>query len=68
MTREVARRLLEDGTASMTPSTWHGRAVLRISVSNWRTSEADVEQALAAIGRVLTDVRAGLRPDRAGSS
>ena len=37
VTREVARRLLADGTAWMTPSTWHGRAVLRISVSNWRT-------------------------------
>lgn len=57
VTREVARRLLADGTAWMTPSTWHGRAVLRISVSNWRTTEADVSRTLEAVRRVLTEVR-----------
>jgi glutamate/tyrosine decarboxylase-like PLP-dependent enzyme len=57
VTREVARRLLDDGTAWMTPSTWRGQAVLRISVSNWRTTSDDVVQTLAAIRRVLADVR-----------
>jgi glutamate/tyrosine decarboxylase-like PLP-dependent enzyme len=56
VTREVARRLLAEGTAWMTPSTWHGRAVLRISVSNWRTSAEDVERTLAAVRRVLSEV------------
>jgi glutamate/tyrosine decarboxylase-like PLP-dependent enzyme len=59
VTREVARRLLAEGTAWMTPSTWHGRAVLRISVSNWRTTEADVDRSLAAVRRMLDEVRAG---------
>ena len=59
VTREVATRLLQDGTAWMTPSTWHGQAVLRISVSNWRTADDDVDRTLAAIRRVLADVRAG---------
>jgi len=58
-TREVATRLLRDGTAWMTPSTWHGQAVLRISVSNWRTTEEDVDRTLAALRRVLAEVRAG---------
>ena len=58
-TREVAARLLKDGTAWMTPSTWHGQAVLRISVSNWRTTDDDVDQTLAAVRRVLAEVRAG---------
>ena len=58
VTREVARRLLAEGTAWMTPSTWHGRAVLRISVSNWRTTEADVDRSLAAVRRVLAELRA----------
>ena len=49
----------EDGTAWMTPSTWHGQAVLRISVSNWRTTDEDVERTLAAVRRVLAEVRAG---------
>ena len=59
ITREVATRLLQDGTAWMTPSTWHGQAVLRISVSNWRTTDEDVDRTLAAVRRVLADVRAG---------
>jgi glutamate/tyrosine decarboxylase-like PLP-dependent enzyme len=58
VTREVARRLLREGTAWMTPSTWHGRAVLRISVSNWRTTETDVDRTLDAVRRVLAEVRA----------
>ena len=57
VTQEVARRLLAEGTAWMTPSTWRGRAVLRISVSNWRTSEADVDRTLEAVRRVLGEVR-----------
>jgi glutamate/tyrosine decarboxylase-like PLP-dependent enzyme len=57
VTREVARRLLAEGTAWMTPSTWRGRAVLRISVSNWRTSNEDVERTLEAVRRVLAEVR-----------
>ncbi len=60
VTREVARRLLADGTAWMTPSTWRGQAVLRISVSNWRTTPADVDRTLEAVARVLTDVRSEL--------
>ena len=56
---EWLRRLLKDGTAWMTPSTWHGQAVLRISVSNWRTTEEDVDRTLAAVRRVLAEVRAG---------
>lgn len=60
VTREVARRLLAEGTAWMTPSSWHGRAVLRISVSNWRTTEADVDRTLEAVRRVLGEVGANL--------
>ena len=58
VTREVARRLLSEGTAWMTPSTWHARAVLRISISNWRTTEEDVDRTLEAVRRVLAEVRA----------
>ncbi|MBA3529601.1 MAG: aspartate aminotransferase family protein, partial [Propionibacteriaceae bacterium] len=58
VTREVARQLLADGTAWMTPSQWHGVAVLRISVSNWRTTDEDVDRTLDAVRRVVTQVRA----------
>jgi glutamate/tyrosine decarboxylase-like PLP-dependent enzyme len=52
-TREVGRRLLADGTVWMSGSTWHGRAVLRISVSNWSTTEDDVARSLAAVRRAV---------------
>ncbi|SKB10092.1 pyridoxal phosphate-dependent decarboxylase family protein [Aeromicrobium choanae] len=48
-TRDVVRLMLEDGTAWTTGSVWHDRAVLRISVSNWSTTDADVERTLGAL-------------------
>jgi len=30
---------------------WQGRAAMRISVSNWRTTEADIDQSADAILR-----------------
>ena len=44
--------MLEDGTAWMTGSRWHDRAVLRISVSNWATDDDDVRRSLDALRRV----------------
>jgi hypothetical protein len=35
----------------MSGSRWRGRAVLRISVSNWSTDESDVERSVAAVRR-----------------
>jgi glutamate/tyrosine decarboxylase-like PLP-dependent enzyme len=48
-TAEVTRRLMADGTAWMTGSRWRGKAVLRISVSNWSTTADDVTRSLAAL-------------------
>ena len=48
-TQDVVRRVLADGTSWMSGSQWGGRAVLRISVSNWSTTESDVERSLAAL-------------------
>lgn len=55
-TQEVVERLLADGTTWMTGSTWHGQSVLRISVSNWSTTEADVARSLDAVRRVIADL------------
>ncbi len=57
-TREVGRRVLEDGTAVMTPSTWRGRAVLRCSLSNWSTTDEDVDRSVEALGRIAASVLA----------
>jgi glutamate/tyrosine decarboxylase-like PLP-dependent enzyme len=52
-TEEVVRRLLADGTAWMTGSRWHERSVLRISVSNWATTDNDVERSLDAVRKAV---------------
>jgi aromatic-L-amino-acid decarboxylase len=42
-----------EGTAFFSGTTYRGRRAMRISVCNWRTSEADVRRTIAAVGRVL---------------
>jgi glutamate/tyrosine decarboxylase-like PLP-dependent enzyme len=52
-TQQVVRRILADGTAWMSGSTWQGRSVLRISVSNWSTTDDDVERSLDAVRKAV---------------
>jgi glutamate/tyrosine decarboxylase-like PLP-dependent enzyme len=47
-TLEVLRRVQESGEAWMSGSVWDGRQAIRLSVSNWQTSDDDVDRALAA--------------------
>jgi glutamate/tyrosine decarboxylase-like PLP-dependent enzyme len=44
-----------DGTCWMGGTTWRDRRYMRISVSNWSTTEADVDRAVAAIRRLLPE-------------
>jgi aromatic-L-amino-acid decarboxylase len=37
----------------MSGTVWDGRAAIRISVSNWRTSDDDVERTIAAFERAV---------------
>jgi glutamate/tyrosine decarboxylase-like PLP-dependent enzyme len=55
----IARRVLDSGEAFFMGTAWRGRRAMRVSVLNWQTSEADVERAIAAIGRSLTAARSG---------
>jgi len=50
-TREVIGRVQADGTCWLGGSRWKGLEVMRISVSGWNTSEADVDRSVAAILR-----------------
>jgi hypothetical protein len=50
-TRAVTERLLADGTAWMSGSRWHGRDVLRVSVSNWSTDDSDIAESLDPVRR-----------------
>jgi glutamate/tyrosine decarboxylase-like PLP-dependent enzyme len=51
LTREVISRVQADGTCWLGGTTWHGKAAMRISVSNWSTTEGDVDASAAAILR-----------------
>jgi len=55
-TRAVAAALLEDGTTWMSGSRWHDRAIVRISVSNWSTTDDDVRRSLDALRRAAAAV------------
>ena len=50
-TREVIEAVQADGTAWMGGTTWKGKAAMRISVSNWSTTEADADRTVDAILR-----------------
>lgn len=50
-TRDVIARVQEDGTCWLGGTTWNGQAAMRISVSNWSTTEEDVERSAEAILR-----------------
>jgi len=55
-TRAVASALLADGTTWMSGSRWHDRAIVRISVSNWSTTDDDVRRSLDALRRAAPSV------------
>jgi glutamate/tyrosine decarboxylase-like PLP-dependent enzyme len=57
-TRRVIAAVQADGTCWLGGSTWHGLAVMRISVSNWSTTEADVDLSIEAILRCAREVAA----------
>ena len=56
-TRRVVAAVQEDGTCWCGATVWQGHTAMRISVSNWSTTDADVEKSLAAILRVARDTR-----------
>jgi glutamate/tyrosine decarboxylase-like PLP-dependent enzyme len=45
-----------DGTLWLGGTRWHGMRAMRISVSGWATTAADVDASIAAIRRVATSV------------
>jgi len=48
-TARVIADIQADGTCWCGSTVWQGRSAMRISVSSWATTEADVEMSLAAI-------------------
>jgi glutamate/tyrosine decarboxylase-like PLP-dependent enzyme len=58
---EITRRVIEgvqaDGTCWCGGTEWQGHTAMRISVSSWATTDADVERSLAAILRIADKER-----------
>ena len=48
-TDQVIERVQRSGECWMGATTWHGQRLMRISVSSWRTTEADVDRSVRAI-------------------
>jgi glutamate/tyrosine decarboxylase-like PLP-dependent enzyme len=57
VTREVIRRIQEGGTCWCGGTVWQGKTAMRISVSSWATTEADVDHSLEAIVRLARECR-----------
>ena len=54
----VLEAVRASGACVLTPTTWQGEPGVRISVSNWQTSEADIEVSVAAV-RAAVEARQG---------
>jgi aromatic-L-amino-acid decarboxylase len=50
-TARVVAAIQEDGTCWCGGTVWQGRDAMRISVSSWATTPADVDRSLLAIRR-----------------
>ena len=57
ITREVIAGVQADGTCWAGGAVWQGRQVMRISVSNWSTTEPDIDQSADAILRCHREAR-----------
>lgn len=55
-TLRVIEAIQRDGTCWCGSTVWQGRTAMRISVSSWATTEADVDASLAAIRRCMRQV------------
>jgi glutamate/tyrosine decarboxylase-like PLP-dependent enzyme len=51
--RAAVEAVQRDGTCWLGGTEWAGQAAMRISFSNWSTTDADVDRAAAAIARVV---------------
>ena len=57
-TQDALLAVQRSGEAWLSGTTWDGRPAVRVSVSNWQTSEADVERLVAAFRAAVVDAAA----------
>jgi glutamate/tyrosine decarboxylase-like PLP-dependent enzyme len=56
-TREIMRRVQEEGTCWCGGTVWQGKTAMRISVSSWATTEEDIDRSAAAVIQMAGEVR-----------
>lgn len=56
VTRAVVTGVQNEGTCWLSGTTWHGKAAMRISVSNWATTETDIARSAEAILNVFREL------------
>lgn len=54
-TRRVIAAAQRDGTAWFGGTVWQGHTAMRISVSGWATTDADVDQSIEALVRIASE-------------
>ena len=60
-TRRVIERVQAEGTCWASGTTWRGQGAMRISVSSWRTTAADIERSATAMLEAAAAVAGSLR-------
>ena len=53
VTRDVIARVQADGTCWLGGTKWHGMGAMRIAISNWSTTDADIDASAEAILRAV---------------
>eukprot|EP01040_Poterioochromonas_malhamensis_P006212 gene6211-6685_t len=53
-TEKVIEKISASGVAFFSPSTWDGRRVMRVSASNWRSNDKDVEKVANVIRSIVS--------------
>ena len=53
-TDEVIQKIVATGEAFFGGTSWRGKRAMRVSVSNWQTSDEHVSRVIAAVQKILT--------------
>jgi glutamate/tyrosine decarboxylase-like PLP-dependent enzyme len=67
-TNTVEELIQKDGTVWLGGTTWRGERLLRVSVSNWSTSDQDIERTVETIAQAVHHARSGSQRHTATST
>lgn len=56
-TKSIIKKIQEDGTCWCGGTEWQGRTAMRISVSSWRTTPADIEESAKAVIKIAQEAQ-----------